>query len=46
MKYENEIDLLNYIRDIAETNYKISENKKWKNEWSFIMIEIDEFING
>ena len=45
-KYDNPRDLLRFIQDVAETNSKISENEKWKNEWRFIMTEINEFLNG
>lgn len=45
-KYENPRDLLRFIMDVAETNSKISETNKWKNEWKFVVIEIDEFLNG
>ena len=46
MKYENERDLLRYIMDISTTNSKLTDNKKWKREWRYIAIEIDEFLNG
>ena len=45
-KYDNSRDLLRFIMDIAQTNSDISETDKWKNEWKFIVIEIDEFLNG
>jgi len=45
-KYDNPRDLLRFIQDVAETNAKISESEKWKNEWRFVMIQIDEFLNG
>ena len=46
MKYENERYLLRYIMDISTTNSKLTDNKKWKREWRYITIEIDEFLNG
>ena len=39
-KYDNPRDLLRFIQDVAETNAKISESEKWKNEWRFVMIQI------
>ena len=45
-KYDNSRDLLKFIMDVATTNIALTDNKKWKNEWRFIVIEIDEFLNG
>ena len=45
-KYENPRDLLRLIMDIATTNIKLTDSEKWKREWTFIAIEIDEFLNG
>ena len=45
-KYDNARDLLKFIMDIATTNIKLTDSEKWKNEWRFIVCEIDEFLNG
>ena len=45
-KYDNPRDLLRFIRDVSKTSSNISENDKWKNEWIFIMNEIDDFLNN
>ena len=45
-KYDNPRDLLRFIMDVATTNIELTDNKKWKNEWRFIVCEIDEFLNG
>ena len=45
-KYDNARDLLRFIMDVAKTNIKLTDSEKWKNEWRFISIEIDEFLNG
>ena len=45
-KYDNSRDLLRFIMDVATTNIKLTDNEKWKNEWRFIVVEIDEFLNG
>ena len=44
--YDNSRDLLRFIMDVATANSKISDSEKWKNEWRFITVEIDEFLNG
>jgi len=44
-KYDNARDLLRFIRDIAKTNSNISESDKWKNEWKFLMNQVNEFLN-
>ena len=45
-KYENPRDLLRFIMEVATINIALTDDKKWKNEWRFIVIEIDEFLNG
>ena len=45
-KYDNSRDFLRFIMDVATTNIKLSDSEKWKNEWTFIAVEIDEFLNG
>ena len=45
-KYDNSRDLLRFIMDVATTNIKLTDNEKWKNEWRFVAVEIDEFLNG
>ena len=46
--YDNSRDLLRFIMDVATTNSKADYNddKVWRNEFQFIAIEIDEFLNG
>ena len=45
-KYDNPRDLLKFIMDVATTNIELTDSEKWKNEWRFIVVEIDEFLNG
>ena len=45
-KYDNSRDLLKFIMDVATTNIDLTDSEKWKNEWRFIVCEIDEFLNG
>ena len=46
--YESPRDLLRFIMDVAITNSKAdyADDKVWKNEFQFIVTEIDEFLNG
>ena len=46
--YESPRDLLRFIMDVATTNSKADYNddKVWRNEFQFIVTEIDEFLNG
>ena len=45
-KYDNARDLLKFIMDVSNTNVKLTDDEKWKYEWRFIAVEIDEFLNG
>ena len=45
-KYDNSRDLLKFIMDVATTNIDLTDNEKWQNEWRFVAVEIDEFLNG
>ena len=45
-KYDNARDLLKFIMDVSNTNVELTDNEKWKYEWRFIAVEIDEFLNG
>ena len=45
-KYDNSRDLLKFIMDVATTNIDLTDSEKWKSEWRFIVVEIDEFLNG
>ena len=45
-KYDNPRDLLKFIMDVATTNIDLTDNEKWKNEWRFVAVTIDEFLNG
>ena len=44
-KYDNARDLLKFIMDVSNTNAKLTDDEDWKYEWTFIAIEIDEFLN-
>ena len=45
-KYDNSRDLLKFIMDVSNANIELTDDERWKYEWRFIAVEIDEFLNG